>query len=170
MNALKKSEAIALPKNESHVPGYRYGRPTPEYSTWLSLRARCLNPAHVAYERYGGSGITVCERWNDFQNFYKDMGPRPGGTSIDRIDSSKGYFPENCRWATASVQRLNRRPGITVEINGEVLTLQNIAARTGLTYGAIHRRYNKGYRGDELLQEATTDFKRAREENLNSNL
>ena len=87
----------------------RYGR-SRTYVTWMSMRARCNNPNAKHYEIYGGRGITVCERWNDsFENFLADMGERPAGTSIDRIDNDRGYDPGNCRWADSLTQRHNRR-------------------------------------------------------------
>lgn len=79
------------------------------YTIWLGMRQRCYYPKHNRYELYGGRGIEVCERWrNDFEAFVKDMGPRPQGCSIDRVDGSKGYSPDNCRWATAKEQAANR--------------------------------------------------------------
>lgn len=81
----------------------------PEYGVWKSMRGRCMNSNNPAYDRYGGRGISVCERWNDFLIFLADMGQRPKGLSLDRIDNSKGYDPSNCRWATAIEQRHNRR-------------------------------------------------------------
>lgn len=85
------------------------GGATREYFSWMAMLQRCRNPRSHKYALYGGRGITVAEQWSDFRVFLKDMGPRPEGTSIDRIDPDGNYEPSNCRWATVLEQRANRR-------------------------------------------------------------
>lgn len=83
---------------------------SPEYRSWTSMRTRCTNPTYHAWDRYGGRGISVCDRWREsFENFLADMGPRPKGTTLDRHPNPDGnYEPGNCRWATRIEQRSNR--------------------------------------------------------------
>lgn len=92
-----------------HTRGYRG---SPEYHSWKAAWSRCTNPGNPSFVYYGERGITMCDRWrgeHGFENFLADMGPRPSGMSLDRIDNDRGYEPGNCRWATAKEQRHNRR-------------------------------------------------------------
>lgn len=87
---------------------------TPEYKTWLSMRNRCNNENNERYKDYGGRGIKICDRWDDFENFYYDMGKKPSPEhSIERIHNNKGYNPDNCVWADAKTQNRNTRTRIT---------------------------------------------------------
>lgn len=101
----------------------------PEYKVWRSVRRRCLNPSTPNYARYGGRGITICDRWrDDFGAFYEDMGPRPTPDhQIERIDNDGAYSPENCVWATRGDQASNRRNNRHLAFDGEVRTLSEWA-------------------------------------------
>ena len=92
---------------------------TPEYRTWAAIIQRCSNPKSQDYPIYGGRGIKVCERWrNRFVDFLADMGTKPRGASIDRIDNNRGYEPGNCRWADPKTQRANQRPRVSLGFVG----------------------------------------------------
>jgi len=90
--------------------GHRTSKVTsPTYNTWHGMMNRCSNPKATGYKNYGGRGITVCEKWLDFRGFLKDMGEKPSGLTLDRIDNDKGYYKENCRWETWKNQHTNKR-------------------------------------------------------------
>jgi hypothetical protein len=100
---------VTLEVNRSRMT--RHGKTgTCEHNIWLTMRDRCRNPKNHKFSAYGGRGIAVCDRWNSFEAFLADMGPRPTSRhSIDRIDNDGNYEPDNCRWATSKEQRANQR-------------------------------------------------------------
>jgi hypothetical protein len=117
---------------------------SPEYRSWSGMLYRCLNQSCSAYKNYGGRGITVCDRWRKFADFYADMGPRPdGATGIDRIDNDGNYEPGNCRWATDFDQANNKRSNRRLTHADETLTLRAWSARTGLSAPLIHKRIDE---------------------------
>lgn len=129
---------------------------TPEFATWCRIKDRCLNPNSTYYKRYGGRGITVCERWiSSFENFVADMGPRPGSNfSIDRIDYNDNYSPENCRWATVATQATNRSTVRIIEFNGIIDSMAGWARRTGIPYLKLRRRIMDGWPFEKVIGEA----------------
>lgn len=111
---------------------YRHGMyGTPTYKSWSEMKQRCNNPAHSKTDCY--VGVTYCEAWEKFENFFKDMGVRPEGTTLDRINPYGNYEPSNCRWADIITQENNRRNNRRFEYNGELLTLPQIARKYGIS-------------------------------------
>lgn len=123
----------------------------PLYGIWHSMKQRCLNPADMAFPHYGGRGITVCDRWMDFTSFVSDMGERPHGYSLDRIDNNGPYSPDNCRWATWREQQRNKRNNIYVMFLGRRVLLMDLAQQNGVIPATALARYKKGYPMDVVL-------------------
>lgn len=112
-----------------------------EYHSWYNMKTRCTNPRAIFYARYGGRGITVCDRWQEFSNFLADMGTSPGrGYGIERIDNDGHYEPGNCRWATAKEQAANRCNSVFVILRGEKMIMAEAARRLGLAKSTIGQR------------------------------
>jgi len=140
----------------SKTHGGTVGRKTARwYVSWAQMLQRCTNQNHKDWADYGGRGITVCVRWLNAAQFFADMGERPAGYTIERLDNSRGYEPGNCVWTTRHDQSRNRRQNINVVFQGRSMCLADAceAAELGYmhTYDGITRR---GLTFDEILQEA----------------
>lgn len=135
--------------------------PSSEYSVWVGIKTRCLNPNDHGYPRYGGRGITICERWRDsFEAFLADVGRRPSpGHSIDRIDVNGHYEPGNVRWATPLEQSNNKRNNRTVTFQGVTRSVPDWARELGLTYATLKQRLRSGW---PVEQAFTTPARNAR--------
>lgn len=133
--------------------GLRYH---PLYHIWRGILTRCLNEGSAKYPDYGGRGIKVCERWKEsVLNFAADMGDRPTGFSIDRIDNNGDYEPGNCRWATKKQQSNNKRNVRIFELNGECRTLMEWADHTGINYHTLRLRMKSGLNLKQALDKKT---------------
>lgn len=137
---------------------------TPEYKVWHGMLKRCNDPSHYAYKDYGGRGITVCERWERFENFYEDMCPRPyPKATLDRIDNNKGYSKENCRWADFSTQNCNTRAQNLLTIDGVTKNVNTWAKENGISFTLIKARLGKGLTGKDLIAPPHSLPKKKRE-------
>lgn len=117
-----------------------------EFGVWKEMRQRCQNPNSKRWSDYGGRGIKVDERWEDFATFYRDMGPRPSPLhSIDRIDNEGYYTRNNCRWATPDVQRRNSRRIIAVSVAGKTMCFKDAAAANGVKWMTARMRVRRGW-------------------------
>ena len=154
---LRREVTAAKMRTHGFAPS---GKRPPEYSLWLNIKQRCTNPAVAHYQDYGGRGITVCDRWRSFENFYADMGPRPDTVpgsrkrslySLDRIDNNGPYSPENCRWATQHQQTRNKRTNRFVTYDGHTLTIKDWADRMGVDEGLIRHRLNIGWTPERAI-------------------
>lgn len=115
------------------------------YRVWKDMRQRCLNPKNASYADYGGRGIGICARWDDFAAFLGDMGDRPDGMSLDRLDVNGGYEPSNCRWATDVEQAGNRRSSRLIEWRGECKPLQQWCREFGIEHSKVRYRLKAGW-------------------------
>ena len=123
------------------------------YGIWLEVKKRCLDKKRASYKNYGGRGIVICDEWMDFMNFYEWSlnNGYSDSLTLDRVDNDGNYSPENCRWATRSVQNNNTRRNVYVECRGEKKTLAQLARDHGLSPETIRYRMNRGYEGEELV-------------------
>lgn len=123
----------------------------PEYKVWRRIHFRCSEANREHYHHYGERGITVCERWKSFDAFYADMGKRPNGATIERVNNDLGYSPENCRWATIKEQQNNKRSNIIVVFKGTSMTAAKSAELTGIRASIIRQRVHRGWPASKLF-------------------
>lgn len=144
--SIKKAKHPTCRECYEHPEPKEFGNQHPLYDTWAEMHRRCKDPRRPKYRRYGGRGITVDPRWDDFEAFVADMGDKPSTRhSLDRIDNDGPYSPENCRWATPKEQaRSADRVLHVVEINGRENTLWSWARLLGIPYNTLHKAVSRG--------------------------
>lgn len=132
------------------------GKRTRTHSSWTAMRTRCMNSKCAMYPHYGGRGITICARWDDYGAFLADMGERPPGLTLDRYPNSDGnYEPGNCRWATPIEQRNNRRDNRHITYRGETMTIAEAARKYGINRGTLYSRlFELGFSIERALTES----------------
>lgn len=139
-------------RNLQYRHGHTSGRFSPTYQSWATMRQRCTNKNTSHYRHYGGRGITVCERWGKFENFLADMGERPEGTSLDRINNDGPYSPENCLWATRVQQARNSSQTKLVRLGEETRPLVEWCSLLGISINTVRSRVKKhGFTYEEAL-------------------
>jgi hypothetical protein len=127
----------------------RRGSWSPEYYSWASMHQRCTNPARNVFANYGGRGIKVCERWNSFENFFADMGERPHGHSIGRLDPNGDYCPENCVWHSDAEQARTRRNNKLTPFTAQAIAMAKGSQREiGRRFGVSHAMVGRIKRGE----------------------
>lgn len=124
--------------------GIRHGMyGTPTYKSWQKMLERCRSPKNNRFAEYGGRGITVCPEWHSFEGFFKDMGPRPDGTSIDRRDVNGHYCKSNCMWSDKKTQARNKRNVMQITVDGVRKPLPEWAELIGIGVGTLRQRIHK---------------------------
>jgi hypothetical protein len=122
------------------------------YKAWNQMKSRCGNKKHQYYEYYGGKGITVCEKWKTFEGFVDDMGEKPTTKhTLDRIDGTKGYYKENCRWATRLEQAQNIRSNRNITWNGRTMSLSAWGRETGIGMKTLQYRLDAKWPLDKVF-------------------
>lgn len=143
-----------------YMKWYRYGDAnfkagfrgrTPTVISWTGMKQRCKNPKDPSMKRYGGRGISFDPRWELFENFLEDMGERPQGTTLDRVDNNKGYSKENCRWATSIQQMNNTSQNVFITHKEITMTVSEWSRRVNIPSNVIRWRVKKGWAIGDVL-------------------
>lgn len=146
------SNSATVPKLDRRV---KHGKwKTKTFNVWYGMKRRCSDPAVSNYPSYGGRGIRVCRRWEEsFSAFLEDMGECPLGYTLDRIDGTRGYAPDNCRWQTPKQQAANRCTARTLTFQGVTHSLKEWSEVVGLKYTTLHERIRRGLPVEKILQK-----------------
>lgn len=139
--------------------GYRTGgggSKHPVYNTWRAMRGRCNDPNNDSFKYYGGRGIKVCERWNIFENFLKDMGEPPKKHQLDRIDSNGNYEPSNCRWANRLTNMRNTSINKIITVFGETNCVSFFTEKYGLRYFSLYDCLRRQKSAEEFITRHRT--------------
>jgi len=138
--------------NTKHGFAPKHKKRHPVYAAWKSMRGRCSNKNSKDWKNYGGRGITVSDEWSSFENFLRDMMPNwKQGLMLERLDNSKGYSKENCKWATRTEQNRNRRNSHLVTFNGQTKTLSEWREQVGGNRDILYVRLSRGWTIEQAL-------------------
>lgn len=152
---------IRVESTTTHGGAKQSGEMKAEYTSWRSMLSRCTDRKHRQYDDYGGRGITVCEEWRrDFAAFYRDMGPRPFGMTLGRIDNDRGYSKDNCRWEPKLDQARNRTNTRWVEIDGQRRSLAEWCEMFRVSWFLVNYRLNHGWDPKRALTEPSRKRKK----------
>lgn len=121
------------------------------YRSWCSMKERILNPDNKSYKDYGGRGITICEEWLNFENFYRDMGEMPENKTLDRIKNNLGYCKSNCKWSTPLQQANNKRNNRLLTFKGKTQNVKQWAKELGIKYTTLQGRIKRGWTDERAL-------------------
>ena len=154
----RETSAATGEKNKKHGHSSPATR-SHTYRSWETMKARCLNANDPSFKDYGARGITVEDAWMTFETFLADMGERPRGTTLDRIDVNAGYGKNNCRWATPQKQQRNKRNNRMVFFRGESIPLVVLAEKTGVPYQRLHERIvRRGWSVEDAIRKPSIAF------------
>lgn len=140
--------AVEILVKRSTIHGYKKHS---LYGTWKNMWNRCNNPENEDYSAYGGRGIKICKRWNNIKNFISDMGERPKGLTLDRIDNNGNYCQKNCKWSTNTEQARNRRSNVLLTLNGVTKHATDWAKEYGITQRMINHRLKIGWSIEDVI-------------------
>lgn len=142
--------------------GHTVGRPSKEYKSWIAMKSRIFNPNEENFHLYGKRGIMICQRWvNSFENFLDDMGFRPKGTSLERINNNGNYEPSNCKWATQKEQCRNLRTNRVITFKGKTMIATDWASYLGMNSKTFFGRLRTLSVKDAITTPIATQFSRA---------